>query len=190
MQDINLLPQSEITEQTKVRVVNFSTVIAIVFLLIFLGFTGYIFYLKAGNNKLISDLDAKIDASRKQISAKAEVEVTVRNLDKKYTALQKIFTERKKYSLLISELRARKPPTLELTNVDLKEGKININGDADNYVSIADFINSLLDKKFEGGTKELQELFTTVSLNSVSMESSKTSIQFFIVVDFDSSKLK
>jgi len=190
MQDINLLPQSEIVEQSKARVTSFSAVISIIFLILVALFSGYVFYMQSVNKKQISELDAKISASRAQITAMSAIEITVRNLDKKYTGLQKVFADRKKYSLLMTELRSRKPASIDLDNVDLKEGKININGTAENYVSIADFINGLLNKKFEGGTKELQEVFTSVSLNSVSMESSKNSIQFFIVVDFDPSKLK
>jgi Tfp pilus assembly protein PilN len=190
MQDINLLPQSEITEQTKAKAVNLSTIIAIIFLVCFVAFSGYVLYSQSKAKKQIKELDAKIEASRQQITAKSDIEVMVRNLDKKYNALQKIFADRKNYSLLMAEMRTRKPSTLEFTNVEVKEGKININGTADNYISIAEYINNLLNKKFEGGTKGLKEVFTSVSLNSVNMESSRNSIQFFIVVDFDPSKLK
>ena len=190
MQDINLLPQSEIVEQSKARAISLSAVIAIIFLALVALFSGYVFYMKSVSKKQIADLDSKISASRAQITAMADIEVTVRNLDKKYTGLQKVFTDRKKYSLLMTELRSRKPTGIGLESLDLKEGKINITGSAEDYISIADFINSLLNSKFEGGIKELQNVFTTVSLNSVSMESSKNSIQFFIVVDFDASKLK
>jgi Tfp pilus assembly protein PilN len=190
MQDINLLPQSELVEQSKARVTSLSTVVSIIFLVLIALFSGYVIYRQGVSKKQIAELDTKINAARAQITAMADIEVTVRNLDKKYTALQKIFTDNKKYSLLMTELRSRKPSGMVLENVDLKEGKMSVNGTADNYVSIADFINSLLNKKFEGGIKDLQEVFTIVSLNSVSMESSKNTIQFFIVVDFDSSKLK
>jgi Tfp pilus assembly protein PilN len=138
----------------------------------------------------IKELDSKVEAARQRIIAKSDVEITVRNLDKKYSALKNIFSNSEKYSLLVAELKARKPSTLELTNVELKLGSISINGTAANYVSIAEYINSLLNKKFVGGTKGLEEVFTSVSLNSVNMENSKNSIAFFIVVDFDPSKLK
>jgi len=190
MQDINLLPQSEIVEQSKARVTSFSAVIAMIFLVLVALFSGYVFYMQSVSKKQISELDSKINASRARITAMADIEVTVRNLDKKYIGLQKVFTDRKKYSLLMTELRTRKPAGIGLDSLDLKEGKINITGSAEDYISIADFINSLLNNKFEGGIKELQGVFTSVSLNSVSMESSKNSIQFFIVVDFDLSKLK
>lgn len=190
MQDINLLPQSEIQEQTKVRAVKLSTLFSIIMLLAVMGFSGYILYLNNQSKTKIADLDAEIDAFRNEITSMSATEVTVRNLDKKYNALKTIFSVQKKYSLLIQEIRIRKPAELTVDSMDLKDGKLNINGSANNYIAIAQFINNLLNKNFEGGNAGLKEVFTAVSLNSVSMESSKNTIQYFIVVDFDSTKLR
>jgi Tfp pilus assembly protein PilN len=164
--------------------------ISIIFLLGFVAFSGYVLYLQNRDKTQIRELDDRIASAREKITAKSDVEVTVRNLDKKYAALQKIFTDRKKYSLLVTEMRTRKPSALEFTNLDVKEGTVGINGIADNYVSIADYINNLLNNKFEGGIAGLDGVFTSVSLNSVNMESSKNQIQFFIVVAYDPKKLK
>jgi Tfp pilus assembly protein PilN len=190
MQDINLLPQSEISAQTKVQAVRLSTILSGIFLVLVLIGSGYILYLNFQTKKEIASLDADIQARRNEITTKSAIEVTVRNLDKKYKALKEILGGQKKYSLLMEETRIRKPATLELGSIDLKEGKMNINGWADNYISIAEFINNLLNKDFSGGNKGLGSVFKSVSLNSVNMENTKNRIEFFIVVDFDSQLLK
>lgn len=190
MQDINLLPQTEVVEQTRTKAVNFSTIIAIIFLLGFVGVTGYVLYLQNIDKTTIADLDAKIKTSRDQIMTKSEIEVKVRNLDKKYTAIKNIFSNQKKYSMLMEELRIRQPFTIDLNNIDVKEGKLNINGSALDYVSIQEFVNNLTSDTFKEPTEGLEKLFTAVSINSVNMESTKSSIQFFIVVDFDPALLK
>lgn len=190
MQDINLLPQSEITAQTKVQAVKFSTILSIIFLVLVVAASGYIFYLNSQTKKEIAALDSQIQGYRNEITSRSAIEVTVRNLDKKFKALGNIFDRQVKYSLLMEEIRIRKPATLNLDNMDLKDGKINLNGSADNYISIAEFINNLLNKNFSGGNKNLGSVFTSVSLNSVNMENSKNKIQFFVVVDFDSKVLK
>ena len=56
MQDINLLPQSEITEQTKAKAVNLSTIIAIIFLVCFVAFSGYVLYSQSKAKKQIKEL--------------------------------------------------------------------------------------------------------------------------------------
>jgi Tfp pilus assembly protein PilN len=190
MQDINLLPQSEITAQTKVQAVRLSTILSIIFLILVLAGSGYILYLKGQTKKEITVLESGIQGYRNDITSMSGIEITVRNLDKKYTALKGIFGGQKRYSLLMEEIRIRKPAALDLENMDLKEGKINVNGSADNYISIAEFVNNLLNKNFSGGNKNLGSVFTSVSLNSVNMENSRNRIQFFIVVDFDSQVLK
>jgi len=190
MQDINLLPQSEIAEQTKSKAVKLSTVFSIIFLVLVIAASGYVLYLNSKIKSEISALDAEIQGFRNEITSRSSIEVTVRNLDKKYNSLKSIFEKQVKYSKLMEELRFRKPSTLELESIDVKEGRANINGVADNYVSIAEFVNNLLNENFSGGTKGLEDLFSTVSLNSVSMENSRNKIQFFLVVDFNSQLLK
>jgi Tfp pilus assembly protein PilN len=190
MQDINLLPQSEISQQSKVKAVKLSTILSIIFLVLVIAASGYVLYLNSKVKAQIAGLDSEIQGFRNEITARADVEVTVRNLDKKYNSLKDIFSKQTKYSKLMEELRSRKPETLNFESLDVKEGRVNLNGIADNYVSIAGFVNNLLDKKFSGGAKGLEELFTAVSLNSVNMENSKNKIQFFLVVDFNEQLLK
>ena len=125
-------------------------VIAVLVLLVTLGFTGYILYLNKLDKDKIARLDAQIDSSRKEITSMSSIEVTVRNLDKKYNALKKILGNQKKYSLLLQELRTRKPSEITIDSLDLKEGRLNINGAADNYIVIAQYINNLLNKNYEG----------------------------------------
>jgi len=190
MQDINLLPQSEVIEQTKVKAIKLSTILSAIFLVIVIIASGYILFLNNKTKQEISVLDSEIEGYRSEINSRAAVEVTVRNLDKKHKALQTIFTNQRKYSKLMEELKFRKPETLSLDSADFRKGKININGLADNYIAIADFINNLKNTSFTGGIKGLEGLFTQVSINSVNMENSKNKISFFIVVDFNDELLK
>lgn len=190
MQDINLLPQSEIIEQTKVKAVKLSTILSAVFLLLVIVGSGYIFYLNNRTKQQISALDSDIQGLRDQITARSSIEITVRNLDKKYKALTNIFDGQKKYSLLLEELNSRKPGNVTFESIDLREGKANINGLANNYIEIASFVGNLSNTNFEGGKKGLESLFTSVTINSVSMEKNKNKIAFFIVVDFKQELLK
>ncbi|HNS71317.1 MAG TPA: PilN domain-containing protein [bacterium] len=190
MQELNFLPQSEIQEQYKEKAVKFSSILAIIFTVFVALGSVYIVYLNKQNEQKISDLDKNIESLRSQIKSKAEIEIKVRNLDKKYKALTNIFMNQKKYSLLMQEIRTRKPSSLDIDNLDMRGESLNINGSAQNYLSIAEFINNLLNTEFTGGISGLETVFTKVSLNSVNTDSSKDTIGFFIVVNFDSSKLK
>lgn len=190
MQDINLLPQSEIVEQSKVKAVKVSTIFSAIFLVLVLGVAGYVLYLDNKTKSEIASLDSQIQSFRNEIVSRSAIEITVRNLDKKQRALKTIFDDQKKYSMLMEELRIRKPAEVVLESADVVDGKININGTANNYIEIANFVNNLLSTEFTGGAQTLGKLFTSVSLNSVSMESTKNEIQFFLVVDFDSGILR
>ena len=167
-----------------------STVLSIVFLVIITLVSGYFLYSISSLKKQLSGVNSDVEGLRKDIQTKADIEIKARNLDKKFSSLQLVFDQQYKYSLLLQEVRSRKPQFLDIESMDLKAGKMNVTGKADNYISIAEFINNLLNHSFTGGTKGLENLFTSVSLNSVSLENTENRIQFFIVVDFDPTLLK
>lgn len=188
--DINLIPQSEVVEQKKTKAVKTSTVVCLVFLGIVVLIGTYLFIVTSGVKKQISVADSAITSLRSRINELSLVEISARNLDKKYKVLNTLFTQRPKFSALLEELNIRKPREISIDSLDVKTGSINISGSAESYIAIAGFINNLLSKTFEDGNAKLKEVFTTVSLNSVNLEKSTNEVRFFIVVNYDDSLLK
>jgi len=190
MQDLNLLPQEELSAQTEVKAVKLSTIFSILFLVIIAGVSGYLYYRDYNHKKEMEALGSNIVSLQSEIQSMASVEVKARNLDKKYFALTQIFSKQKVYSKLLKEIRYRQPLSVDISEFNLRISQIDISGTADNYISIAELINNLLNKKFSGGVSGLEGLFTSVSLNSVSMDETQNNIRYFIVVSFNEELLK
>jgi len=190
VESINLIPQEEVTVQQKTEAVKTSTYVTLG-ILVLAGLVALYFYLASNNiKKQIVQLDTDINSQRAQITKLSQVEVAARNLDKKFNVLQTLFKDRSKYSLLLEELKSRNPDELIVDSMDVKVGQATLSGSADNYIAIASFISNLMNKNFEGGNALLKDIFTSVTLNSVSLEKSTNQVKFFIVVNFDESKLK
>lgn len=190
-QSINLIPQEEVQEQIKVRLVKFSTIISLFLFLIVAGVSAYFFYATQNLKKQIVALDQEIDKYRNEITTLSDVEVIARNLDKKYNALKAIFNKRIYYSMLVQELYVRKPTTIKFDSFSSRDDtKLSISGDADDYISVADFTNNLLNQSFSSGNEKLKNLFTSVTLNSVSLNSKDSKVSFAITVEFNKELLK
>jgi Tfp pilus assembly protein PilN len=191
MQSINLIPQQEVVEQSKDRAVKVSTWFSIFILLLVGGIAGYYVYRTQEIKQQLSVVNTEIDGLRQQISTLADVEVSARNLDKKYSTLKEIFASRILYSMLSKEIQARTPQGVVIESITLQKGtQINISGSADNYISIANFTNNLVDSEFSGGEPTLKTLFSTVTLNSVSLEKSRNVVTFSINVSINSNLLQ
>jgi Tfp pilus assembly protein PilN len=191
MQSINLVPENIVQEQTEQKAVKLSTIVCILLAVVASLVSGILWYVNGQTSARIKSLNSEIDQSRNAITALAPVEVSTRNLDKKFTTLKGIFAERDLYSLLVTELMVRKPTGIGIRAVSLQKGvKLNINGTADNYISIAAFTNNLVNSNFEGGNTELRKLFTAVTLNSVDLEKSRNDVLYSINVDMDDSLLR
>lgn len=188
--DINLIPQSEVIEQQKTKAVKTSTVASLVILALLVLVSAYILVVTGGIKKQIKSADDSISTLRGSINELSLIEISARNLDTKFKVLNNLFTQRPRYSALLEELKVRKPAEINIDSLDVKPEALNISGKADSYIAIAGFVNNLLNKSFEGGNEKLKELFTTVSLNSVSLEKSTNVVNFFIVVAFDENLLK
>jgi len=189
--DINLIPQTEVVEQKKTEAVKTSTVVSIVVLVLSITIGAYFLIMTSGINNQISGVNKDITALRGQITALSQVEISARNLDRKYGVLKTLFSGRSQYSLLLQEIKSRQPSDqLSIESLDVKLGQASIAGNAENYVAIASFINNIVNKNFEGGNPKLKELFTTVTLNSVSLDKATNQVKYFILVSFDESKLK
>lgn len=186
MQSINLIPQQEVAEQTKEKAVKFSTWLSIAVLVLAAGAAGYYIYQTQTLKKQVGALDGEIGALRGEITKLAPVEVNARNLDKKYATLKDIYANRSLYSLLSTEIMARKPDEVTIDSITLQKGsKVNVAGHADNYISIALFTNNLVRVDYDKGDPVLKSLFTTVTLNSVSLEKSRNVVRFSINVDLN-----
>ena len=190
MNNINLIPQEEIQLQQKGKAVQGTTIFFILLTVVTLGVSGYFYYknttLTAKNNSLTT----QIEAERTAIKSLSETEVILRNLDKKYNFLSGLINGRLHYSKLLTELKTRQPEGINVEALDVKAGSLNYTGNADNYVLIANFINSLLNKDFPGGDSNLKELFTEVKLNSVTLDQNRSTVRFFIVINYYPEKIK
>jgi len=190
LNDINLIPQNEVFEQKKSQALKSSTVLAVFLLIVSVGISVYLFINLGDLNSKIKQTDSEIESLRGKIKSMASIEVSARNLDKKYSALKTLFESRPKYSLLLKELEARKPVGVTIQSADIKVGQINITGAADNYVSVYNFVNNFLNKEYTEGNPDLKDMFTGVSLNSVSLDKGSNSVKFFIVVSYVDGKLQ
>ncbi|KKS31798.1 hypothetical protein A2380_01785 [candidate division WWE3 bacterium RIFOXYB1_FULL_43_24] len=190
MENINLIPQEEVQYQAKGKAVKGTTIFFFLLTVVGLGVSGYLYYTHSEISAKVNDVNSQIDTQRNKIKSLSATEVVVRNLDKKYNSISKFIADRPHYSRLLSELKVRQPEGIRIEAMDVKDGIINYTGDADNYILIANFINSLLNKDFPGGDPELKELFAEVKLNSVTLDQNKSTVRFFIVINYDTSKIK
>jgi Tfp pilus assembly protein PilN len=191
MQSINLIPEQEVQEQTKSFVVKLSTVVTIILLVLMAVLSGVLFYRTTKLKSTLTSLASEIDAYRASITALSPVEISARNLDKKYSTIKEILATRSMYSLLASELAARIPSGIAISSFTIQKGTtIGLTGFADNYLTISQFTNDLLDANYEGGKPELKKLFTAVMLNSVQLERARNQVTFSIEVTFNPEILK
>lgn len=186
MADINLIPQEEKREQAKVKAVKSSTYVSIVIFLIVGAIGGYIFFQTTSVNNRIKATEKSIQSLRADVRDLESIEISARNLGMRYSTLRDILNTRTHYSLLMQEFSVRIPGAIELTTFGVGKGDtINVSGTGSDYISIARFINNLLDDEFLGGNENLQKVFTGVSLNSVNLDAQTNNAKFFIVVTVD-----
>ena len=81
-QSLNLIPDQEVQEQTQKKVVKLSSLFSVLLLIIISGVTAYFIYATTDLNKKIESEESKIASLRNNIQAKADLEVTARNLGK------------------------------------------------------------------------------------------------------------
>ena len=188
-QSVNLIPDQEVQEQTQKKVVKMSTVFSILVLIVVSGITAYFVYKTTSINSQIKDEDTKIATARSQIQAKSSIEITARNLDKKYKAIKEMLGSRPYYSTLMEEFRARTPEGIVIKNYTmLKDNKISVTGQAVTYVTITTFGNNLLTANFSGGNQKLSGVFKSIILNQVDLSQSGT-VDFSMTIDYDPEKL-
>lgn len=190
-QSINLIPRQELEKQAEVKVLNLSTIVSFVLLGIVSIVSIYLLINTTSLKRQISTLDSSISSLRSNIKSLSSIEIIARNLDKKNKVLSAIFKDRFYYSKLMEELNARKPQGVNIVDLNLRENNtLNISGKADNYILVAEFTNTLLDKSFSNGNATLKDVFGEVTLNSVNLENKGGGVNFSITVEFTPQKLK
>jgi Tfp pilus assembly protein PilN len=186
---INLIPEEEIVQQRKTKAVKFSTILAII-LLVITGGASYHYFNETSNLKNEkAQLEGAIASLQNDVTSLSSVEVDARNLSKKYSALVDIIGGRPHYSLLLQEIRDRTPSGVELSGFTVRGGKIELLGTAESYFDVASYITNLSTSEFVGGNKNLKEVFTTVNLQSVNLLESSKEVSFGISVAYDESLL-
>jgi Tfp pilus assembly protein PilN len=173
---INLIPKEERIQQTKTKVVKFSTILAVVLLVVVAGIGGYFYYRVYNLKKELKATNTDITNLRSEITSLSTIEIEARNLYKKTTILQSIFDNRIYYSTLLKELEQSVPDKVVVDSFGVnKDNTVAISGSAETYNLVQDFTNKLLSR----------DIFTSVELNSVGLDSRDGKISFFIIVSYN-----
>lgn len=186
---INLVPQDEVFEQAKSRIVRFSTILSVLLLIIVGGISFYLVTQKTKLDSEINSLDTRISKLRSDIESLSAIEITARNLDKRYNVVSGLYKSQELYSVLLKEVSVRTPGKIIITNFNIREGKVEISGEGEDYLSISDFTNNLLDENFEGADPNYKNLFTSVSLNSVNLRGKEGKVDYALVISYEPSLL-
>jgi Tfp pilus assembly protein PilN len=180
-QSINLIPKIEVVEQRKTRWVKLSSIVMIILALVAVGVSGFIIYKTSQLKSQISTKASSMSGLRTQIQALADIEINARNLDQKYRAIISLLDTKQYHSILVEELQAQTPSDVIVDSFTFgREDAINLSGTGSDYLSISTFIDQLLDT----------DLFTEVTISSVSLEKSTNRAKYFIVVSYNTELLK
>lgn len=189
MQSLNLIPQQEIQEQTQTKVLKLSTILSVLILIAVSGVSAYFIYYTTSLKSQTKSEQDKITSLRNDIASMSEIEVSARNLDKKYLTLQGMLSKRAYFSKLMREIRARKPSEIHIESFTvLKENKFSISGQAQTYIVITQFGNNLLSGDYAAGDPALAGVFKSIVLNQVDLSQSGK-VEFAMTIEFDPAKL-
>lgn len=191
-QSINLIPQEEQQVQQKAQLVKMSTIFSIILLVLVGGVAAYYFYLSNSMKSRLESETKTTEVLRADINKLSQIEITARNLDKKYTTLREMFKARERYSLLLKDLELRTPESIRVTDLSLaKDQTVAVSGEGDDYLAVSDFATFLTGDDVAQSTKsedypELDDIktFKEVTLNSVSLDAAKNNVKFFLVISY------
>jgi hypothetical protein len=193
-QSINLVPNEEIKSQRKGKIVKLSSLISIVLLLAAAGVAGYFWYQLDSLNKELTVSKDKVSAHRRDIENLSSIEQTARELDVKYTAVNDFLSGNVAYSIILTEFDKRKLDDITIESFSFSDNSsgtsINISGSGSNYLSIAKFIEIMSDEDYALADSRYKDLFTSVTLNSVSRDAQSAEVSFFMVISYDTSLLE
>ena len=114
-----------------------------------------------------------------------------KNLDARTSTLKSIYAQSRYYSRLLDELEKRLPAEVVIESLGIGNGNsVSISGTGADYISIAKFISTVSNQKFEGAGAGLSSLFTNVTLNSVSLDQQTAKAKYFMVVEVNPTLLE
>jgi Tfp pilus assembly protein PilN len=183
---INLIPQQEVQEQERTKLLSLSTIFAIAILVSALGVTIFLTVKTYQIKDSIKKTDANIENLRSQIRSLSSVEITARTVDKKFKVLDVMFKTGSNFSLLMEEINARRPENVFMTDFNIRQsGEILLSGSGKDFLAVSAFMSSLVDKNFSKGNNLLKELFKSVTLSSVNLEKRTGLINFTIAITYE-----
>jgi len=106
-------------------------------------------------NQQISKKQAKLSGLKREVSKSMDLDKKIRelkaqeeNLVKKLTAVKEAISEKKNPSSILLYLAKNIPPELWITELDINLEQMTIKGEALDYTSIGNFVNSLRSSVF------------------------------------------
>ncbi|MDP1710379.1 MAG: PilN domain-containing protein, partial [candidate division WWE3 bacterium] len=134
----------------------------------------------------LNNLKQESSKQEAQIAQFAEIEFKVLGLSDKSAALTTILAQRDYFSLGLSAVIASLPSNLKVTGFDAQKDKdtVTINGETSSYVTLASFLQNLVDTG-KGGV-----LFTDAALSSVNLNSATGTAEFIIEATIQKNGLK
>jgi Tfp pilus assembly protein PilN len=174
--EIELIPKEIEAAKSRDTLVRRIRLISFLFFLASLLVSGGIFAFSMNLSTKLADLEEESARQIAQISQFAGIEAKVLGLEDKSSALTKILTQRDYFSIASAAVETSRPVNLKVTGVTIQKDStsITINGETASYVTLAAFLQNLVDET-KGG-----KLFTDVSLSSVNQNASKGTAEFVI----------
>ncbi|MEK7595835.1 MAG: PilN domain-containing protein [Patescibacteria group bacterium] len=191
---IDLIPAEEKLQRSKDKAKKAGVVVTLImFLLVLAGSVGISFYLRSIDGEL-AVANQNVEDKKKRIGDRAEIEIRARNLDSKYNYLTDIFKNRLYYSILLSELSKRVPSNAHISTIDSSEPEtLNLSGDSTDYVALAKLLNALASSEYASPSATAnpqQNLFSSVTINTVTLDPNDSRAKFNLVITVDTERLK
>jgi len=175
--EIELIPKEIEAAKSKDTLVRRVRLFGFLFFIVSLLIFGGIFAFRLSLATKLAGLEEDSAREVAGIAQFAEVEAKVLGLENKSSALAKILAQRDYFSIaLAAVVGASQPANLKVTGVTIQKDNvlITINGETASYVTLASFLQNLVDDS-KGG-----KLFTSVLLSSVNQNNAKGMAEFVI----------
>ncbi|HLD96315.1 MAG TPA: PilN domain-containing protein [Patescibacteria group bacterium] len=174
--EIELIPKEIEAAKSKDTLVRRVRLFGFLFFLVSLTIFGGIFAFRLSLATRLAGLEEDSAREVASIAQFAEVESKVLGLENKSAALTKILAQRDYFSSVLAAVAASQPANLKVTGVTIQKDSvlITINGETASYVTLASFLQNLVDDG-KGG-----KLFTSVLLSSVNQNNAKGTAEFVI----------
>ncbi len=181
--NINLLPEVKSEEKKKASQLKTANMlvagIALLSLVVMIVIVVISMRLDSNLDNLISD----ITKQEKVIDDNEEVEVLLSGLKSHTGSLETVLTERKKFSVFLSQFSKYIPSTIKITDVVANQnGDVSLTGSAPTYEKLAGFVLVLSGQSQSESGETPQEtdepIFSDVTLTSVSRNTEGNDVRF------------